>query len=292
MSEYLKGILLTAAGVLILSVDGLLIRLIDAHSFDLLFWRGLLMSITIAFVLMLQRSTLAWLPLDAAALRSSFLMIICTITFVVAINLSSVANVLVIISAQPLFAAVLGWIFLREMPQTMTWVAICLSMIGIGWVLAGSWSQPNFTGDLLALVCCLALAAKFVNDRAVSHRDMRPALILAGLGTATVSFFAGDPMGFSGDAWWYMIILCLLVSPLAFCLITIGPMRIPAAEVGMLMLLETAIGPVWVWLVLSEEPSATAIQGGSIVVGTLMLHSLYQWRSHRLKTTRGLQTCL
>ena len=292
MLEYIKGILLTAAGVLILSVDGLLIRLIAADSFDLLFWRGLLMSVTIAFVLMLQKSTSSWFPMDAAALRSSFFMVICTITFVVAINLSSMANVLVIISSQPLFAAVLWWIFLREMPQPVTWVAIFLSMIGIGWVLVGSWSEPNFTGDFLALVCCITLAAKFVNDRAVSHRDMTPALILAGLGTASISFFAGDPMGFSGDAWWYMIILCLLVSPLAFCLITIGPMRIPAAEVGMLMLLETAIGPVWVWLVLSEEPSATAIQGGSIVIGTLLLHSLFQWRSHQIKTAKGLQTCL
>jgi drug/metabolite transporter (DMT)-like permease len=281
MSEYIKGILLTAAGVLILSIDGLLIRLISANSFDLLFWRGLLMSVTIAVVLLLQKSTHSFLPMDASALRSSFFMVVCTITFVMAINLSSVANVLVIISSQPLFAAVLGWVFLREMPQPITWLAIFLSMLGIGWVLLGSWSEPNFTGDLLALICCLALAAKFVNDRAVSHRDMTPALILAGLVTALVSFFYGDPMALSGVSWWYMVALCLLVSPLAFCLITIGPMRIPAAEVGMLMLLETAIGPLWVWLVLSEAPSTTAIQGGSLVIGTLLLHSLYQWRNNK-----------
>ena len=284
MSEYIKGIILTAVGVLILSFDGLLIRLISADSFDLLFWRGLLMSVTIAGVLVVQKSTSSWLPMDASSLRSSFLMAVTTITFVMAINLSSVANVLVIISSQPLFAAVLGWIFLREMPQPITWLAIILSMIGIGWVLSGSWSEPNFTGDLLALVCCIALAGKFVNDRAVSHRDMTPALISSGLILALVSFFAGSPMALSGDAWWYMVALCLIVSPLAFAFITIGPMRIPAAEVGMLMLLETAVGPLWVWLILSEEPSPTAVQGGSLVIGTLLLHSLYQWRRHRLNT--------
>jgi len=150
-------------------------------------------------------------------------------------------------------------------------------------VLSGSWSEPNFTGDVLALVCCIALAAKFVNDRAVSHRDMTPALISSGLILALVSFFAGSPMALSGDAWWYMVALCLIVSPLAFAFITIGPMRIPAAEVGMLMLLETAVGPLWVWLVLSEEPSSTAVQGGSLVIGTLLLHSLYQWRRNRVK---------
>ena len=282
MSEYLKGILLTAAGVLILSIDSLLIRLIAADSFDLLFWRGLLMSITISIVLIIQRSTSSRLPMDAVSLRSSLFMVIHIVGFVMAINLSSVANVLVILSAAPLFAAMLGWIFLREMPQPITWAAIFLSMIGIGWVLTGSWSKPNFTGDLLALICCIALAARFVNDRSVSHRDMTPSLIVAGLILALVSFFAGNPMGFSGDGWWYMVALCLIVSPLALTLITIGPMRIPAAEVGMLMLLETAVGPLWVWLFLSEEPSSAALQGGSLVIGTLLLHSLYQWQQRRL----------
>lgn len=285
MTEYIKGIVYTAVGVLILSFDGLLIRLISADSFDLLFWRGLLMSVTIVVVLKLQKSTDSFLPLDAAALRSSFFMVVCTITFVVAINMSSVANVLVIISSQPLFAAILGWIFLREMPQPITWLAIFLSMIGIGWVLLGSWSEPNFIGDLMALICCLALAAKFVNDRGVSHRDMTPALIIAGLALALISVFAGSPMSLSGSDWWYMVALCLLVSPLAFCLITIGPMRIPAAEVGMLMLLETAVGPLWVWLVLSEEPGSAAVQGGSLVIGTLLAHSLYQWKNNRSKST-------
>ena len=283
MSEYLKGILLTAAGVLILSIDSLLIRLIAADSFDLLFWRGLLMSVTIFMVLIIQRSTSSRFPMDAVSLRSSFFMVIHIVGFVMAINLSSVANVLVILSAAPLFAAVLGWIFLRVMPQPVTWAAIFLSMIGIGWVLTGSWSEPNFTGDLLALICCIALAARFVNDRSVSHRDMTPSLIVAGLILALVSFFAGNPMGFSGDGWWYMVALCLIVSPLALTLITIGPMRIPAAEVGMLMLLETAVGPFWVWLFLSEEPSSKALQGGSLVIGTLLLHSLHQWRQNRLK---------
>ena len=283
MSEYLKGILLTAAGVLILSIDSLLIRLIAADSFDLLFWRGLLMSITISIVLIIQRSNSSRLPMDAVSLRSSLFMVIHIVGFVMAINLSSVANVLVILSAAPLFAAMLGWIFLREMPQPITWAAIFLSMIGIGWVLTGSWSEPNFTGDLLALICCIALAARFVNDRSVSHRDMTPSLIVAGLILALVSFFAGNPMGFSGDSWWYMVALCLIVSPLALTLITIGPMRIPAAEVGMLMLLETAVGPLWVWLFLSEEPSSKALQGGSLVIGTLLLHSLHQWRQNRLK---------
>ena len=150
MSEYIKGILLTATGVLVLSFDGLLILLISADSFTLLFWRGLLLSVSVVVLLMLQKSTQPFMPMDAASLRSSFFMTVSTIAFVMSINLSSVANVLVIISSQPLFAAILGWLFLREMPKPVTWAAIVLSMLGIAWVLLGSWSEPNFLGDMLA----------------------------------------------------------------------------------------------------------------------------------------------
>ena len=135
MSEYTKGISLTALGVIILSFDGLLIRLISVEAFDLLFWRGLLMSLMVLVILMLRKPNASMLPRDAAALRSSFFLTISTITFVVAISLSSVANVLVIISSQPLFAAVLGWLFLREMPAPSTWLAIVICLFGIGWVL-------------------------------------------------------------------------------------------------------------------------------------------------------------
>ena len=283
MSDYLKGLILTTLGVVILSFDGLLIRLISAESFDLLFWRGLLLSPAVIVLLMLQKSKASWWPHDAAALRSSALMAITTITFILAINLSSVANVLVIISSQPLFAAVFGWLLLKEKPAPVTWLAIVVCLLGIGWVLWDSWGGAHWLGDMLALACCITLSAKFVNDRAVSHRDMTPALISAGLVVAFISYFAGDPMALSGDDWGYMIALCLIINPLAFFLITLGPMRIPAAEVGMLMLLETAAGPLWVWLVLSEEPTSAALQGGTVVIATLLLHSIYQWRKSKLQ---------
>ena len=91
-------------------------------------------------------------------------------------------------------------------------------------------------------------------------------------------------------AYGVVVFVC---QPNRFLLDRYGPMRIRAAEVvGMLMLLETAVGPVWVWLVLNDIPSATAVQGGSLVVGTLLLHSLYQWRSGQKGRLKGLQTCL
>ncbi|MCV6609898.1 MAG: DMT family transporter [Amphritea sp.] len=281
-TEYLKGFLLTALGVLILSFDALLIRLIEVHSFSLLFWRGVLLALMVALWCRYRNPDKKLFSLDGAFIRSAILFAISSICFVNAINHTSVANVLVIISAQPLFAALIGRFTIGERLPAITWIAILISMAGIGWVMKDSWSSPNLTGDLLALTAALVLSGKFVNDRAVKHRDMTPALIAAGIMIAVVSLFNDNPLALNGSDWGWMLLLCVGVIPIAFVLITLGPTRIPAAEVGMLMLLETACGPLLVWLFINEAPSVAALQGGAVVIITLFLHGWIQWR----RTTR------
>ncbi len=282
-ADYIKGLLLTAFGVIVLSFDALLIRLIDAHSFDLLFWRGLLLSLVVWLWCLFRCPEQPLFPMDAAYIRSALLFAGSTIAFVCAVNLTSVASVLIIISAQPLFAAVMAQIFVGEKSPPVTRIAIAVSMLGIGWVLVGSWQDSRLAGDLVALLCALALSGRFVNDRAQRHRNMTPALIPAGLLIAAISALAGDPLALEGADWGWMLLLCLLIVPLAFILITRAPMRIPAAEVGMLMLLETAAGPLWIWIWLNEVPAGPALQGGAVVIGTLLIHGLIQWRRNRSK---------
>ena len=280
-SEYLKGFLLTALGVLVLSFDALLIRLIDAESFSLLFWRGLLMSLTVAFWCRYRYPGKPFFYRDWPSIRSAVLYALCSIFFVSAINHTSVANVLVIISAQPLFAALIARVFIGEKSSASTWVAIIICMLGIVWVMKDSWSAPSLTGDLLAFCCAICLSAKFVNDRAVKHRDMTPALITAGLLIAITSLPNASPLALSGADWGWMLILCVIVIPIAFVLITLGPTRISAAEVGMLMLLETVFGPLLVWMFINEAPTSSALQGGGVVIATLLIHGYLKWRKLR-----------
>ncbi|MCB1756303.1 MAG: DMT family transporter [Gammaproteobacteria bacterium] len=280
-TDYIKGFLLTALGVLVLSFDALLIRLIEADSFSLLFWRGLLLSLGVTFWCRYSQPGCRLIQFDAVYLRSAFFYALSTVAFVVAINKTQVANVLVIISTVPLFAALIAWLFLGEKSPLITWIAIAVAMLGIARVLSDSWQSPTLGGDLLALVCSLSIAIKFVNDRGVRDRNMTPALILAGLLIAGAGLFAGHPLSLQGNDWGWMLLLGLFVIPVAFVLITLGPMRIPAADVGMLMLLETVIGPLWVWLWLDEAPGRAALQGGAIVIATLFVHGLFQWRYGR-----------
>ncbi|MDO6564174.1 EamA family transporter [Amphritea sp. 1_MG-2023] len=277
-TDYLKGFLLTSLGVLILSFDALLIRLIEVESFSLLFWRGLLMSVMVALWCRYRYPGKPLFYRDWASLRSMLFFSISSILFVTAIHHTTVANVLVIISAQPLFAAIIARLFIGERSAPITWLAIAISMLGIGWVMKDSWSSPNLQGDLMALLCGIMLAAKFVNDRSVKHRDMTPALITSGLLVSLISLFNASPLALSGSDWGWMLLLCIVIVPIAFVLITIGPTRISAAEVGMLMLLETACGPLLVWLFLNEVPSRAALEGGGLVITTLLIHGYLQWR--------------
>ncbi len=172
----------------------------------------------------------------------------------------------------------MAWLFLKEKSSPATWLAIFFSIAGIIWVMKGSWQSPNLKGDLLALCCGLGLSAKFVNDRAVAHRNMSHALVISGLMIAAFGIVYGQPWQLQGTDWLWMPILCVIVVPAAFILITLGPMHIQATEVGMLMLLEAALGPIWVWIWLKELPSKAAFEGGAVVILTVFTHGLIQWR--------------
>ncbi len=283
--EYLKGFSLTAIGVIILSFDALLIRLIDSDSSAILFWRGLLLSIIVAIGFKLKCPNEALFRKDWRYIRSTCLFGLSSICFVVAINLTSVANVLVIISVQPLFAAFFSWIFLREKSPLITWIAIVVAMLGIVWVLADSWQGPHLQGDLLALLCGISLSCKFVNDRAEKRYSMIPTLIGGGLMMSGFALLRSGNILLADEQWLWTAILCLLIVPAAFILITLGPKRIPAAEVSMLMLLETVIGPLWVWIFLNLAPNAAALQGGSVVIITLIVHTWLRMKMHKRAAT-------
>lgn len=276
--SYAKGFALTAFGVIVLSFDALMIRLIGAEPFDLLFWRGLLFALVIYLWCRFKTPSTPLISYDRPYWLSASLFVISTICFVCAISLTSVANVLVLISIQPLFAAALSRFFLKEHQPLITWLAITLCILAIVWIFKDSWQTPSLSGDILALLCGLTISAKFVNDRATGKRNMLPALISAGVITALISLFIGDPLALSADSWLWLLLYGVVIIPLAFVLITLGPQMIPATDVAMLMLLEVALGPIWVWLWLDEVPSDATLQGGVVIITTMLGYSLLRAR--------------
>jgi drug/metabolite transporter (DMT)-like permease len=281
LSDRAKGYLITVTGVAILTPDTLLIRLAAAEPFMLAAMRGLmggLMVLTLA-ALWYRRGFVAQLHgVGFWALVVAMLQGVGLVLFVVALDYTSAANVLVLFSTTPLIAAAMAWAFLGERIPMVTLVAILISLAGLVIVASGSLGAGHLFGDLLALLDAASLAAFYVVIRRHREVDMIPAmglglLIAAGLALPFASFPAIVP-----QQWLWIALGGLLVVPFGAMLLTLGARFLAAPEVAALMLLETVIGPFWVWLVLAEQPGIRTVIGGAIIVTVLFAHALVRFR--------------
>lgn len=282
-----RGFALTLFGVLVLTPDTLLIRLIDTDPWTMTFWRGVLMPAALfaAYAAVHRRDTLANIRgLGLSGLAVAAIYGVNAVSFVLAVENTAVANVLVIIAGAPLFAALMAVIFLRERVPLATWLAIAGAISGVVIVVGGGFGQGTLTGDLFALLTALSLATTFTVLRRSRAHNMVPATALGALLTAIAVAPFADPGSLSGERLGLMLLLGLVVLPIAFGLITLGPRSVPAPEVALLMLLETVLGPFWVWLGIGETPTTATFVGGAVVLAAVALHAA--WRLARRPRVR------
>ena len=277
MSEYLKGLILTVIGVLVVTPDSLLIRLIDADSWTVIFWRNSLSGFAILLGLLLyyrrdfpkQMLSIGW-----AGLAMGVIWAIGTFCFVFSIQNTLVANTLFIVSTSPVFAALIAWLVLREAVTRRTWLTIAFSLAGIAIIAFGSMgegSQGSVIGDLAALVTALAVAISFSIARRNRTISMIPAIGISSVIAGAVAFPLAAPLADSADKIVPIILIGLLVAPIGASLLVIGPRYLPAADVSLLLLLEAVLGPLWVWWMLDEFPGSYTLIGGAFVLLTLAI---------------------
>ena len=285
LGDQAKGIGLVVVGVAILSPDAALIRLITADNWTLLFWRGLgffgvLATLTaVRYGRHLPRQMVSYGP---TGLLIALLFSGCQLSFVNSVELTNPAHVLVLVAATPIFAALFSRILMGERQTRSTALAIAFGLLGVLVTLSGSLTGGGrWQGDLLAAVVPLSLGLALTLTRRIRARDTWALYALAGLITALIAFGPSAPLSPRGADIVWMALLVLVVAPVSFALISLGPRFIPAAEVSLLMLLETILGPVWVWLIVNEPPTWQAIVGGTIIVTTLALHTHARLRATR-----------
>jgi drug/metabolite transporter (DMT)-like permease len=278
LPDHAKGMLITVAGVLAVTPDSLLIRLVSADFMTLMFWRSLLVCLTLSAGLavvhrarILEKfAAIGWPGLIFAGLFSfnSF-------SFVLAIETTTVANTLVLISAAPFFAALIARIFLRETVRRQTWLAILAAIAGILVIVSDSLGGGGaLLGDLAALVTALGLAIQFNILRRYRAVNMIPAIAVGNLITALISLPFAETLSVTPTDGLWLGLLGIVVMPVGAALITTGPRYLPAPEVSLILLLETVVGPFWVWLALGEVPSQRSFLGGAIVIAALIGHTL------------------
>lgn len=264
-----KGILMSLFGVFVLSPDSLMIRLAGLDDYTLLFYRGLFPAIAISLILWLyyrDRLIPALLSIGWAGIVNGLLFALINISFISAIQRTTVANTLLFLSSAPIFAALFSLVVLRENQRPSTWLIIALSLLSIVIIGWGSYGGSGMIGDLFALGCAIVTAASAVLVRYRKDIDLVPSIILGSLLSAAFGLAQAPGLAISSQQLLYVGVIGFLLIPCAFVLLTIAPRFANSAEVQLVYLLESILGPLWVWLVIRETPSLNTLIGGGMLL--------------------------
>ena len=173
----------------------------------------------------------------------------------------------------------------QENPEKKTWIAITITTLAVVYIFYDSIQIGNFYGDFFGLVTAFGLAAGAVIIRSAKNRNLVPSAVLGKLIVAFVAVFFVENFELVGKDVIIVPAMCILCVAIPFVLVTIAPRYITAAEVNLFFLLETILGPIWVWLVIREEPSFETIVGGLIIITTIGIHSFLALKKTQTKTT-------
>ncbi len=282
LTDQYKGSLLAFIAVIFITPDSLFIRLSNVDTWGLVFYRGIIPFFTV-FLGMLIIYKLNFFKILLSSGYHGLIYVgtfsITNITFVVSIQNTNVANTLVMIATAPMLSAILGAIFLKEPPDKKTWISIIITFIAIIYIFSDSLKLGNFYGDILGFITAIGLAVGAVTIRAAKSKNLVPAAVVGKLFVATFALFFIESFVLENKDLIIVPLMCILCVAIPFVLVTIAPRFIPAAEVNLFFLLETIIGPIWVWMIIKEQPSVETLYGGAVIIITIATHSFLKLRN-------------
>ncbi len=276
LTDQQKGSLLAFVAVMFITPDSLFIRLSNVDTWGLVFYRGIIPFMTVLIGMLIIYKLNFFKILFTSGYHGIFYVItfsVTNITFVVSIQNTNVANTLVMIATAPMLSAILGAIFLKEPPDKKTWISIIITFLAIIYIFYDSLKLGNFYGDVLGFVTAIGLAVGAVIIRSAKNKNLVPAAVVGKLFVATFALLFIESFELVGKDLLIVPMMCILCVAIPFVLVTIAPRFIPAAEVNLFFLLETIIGPIWVWLIIKEQPSLETLHGGLIIITTIAIHS-------------------
>ncbi len=282
MNTTQKGLLITTLGVLFVVPDSLFVRLIDADALTIAFWRLFLSGGMLTIGILAMRGLTPFRAVFSTGRYGAIYMIgvgISGILFIVAVSLTSVANVVFIIASLPVFAALFSRVFLGEPVTTRMALTMVVVMVGLSVIAYGSGENENASlkGDALALGVSALFAAVLTAARKVKPVSMVPAAAMGYLGCALLLVPFTAPLSVPVDQFWLVVMQGLFILTSSVFL-AIGPRFITSAEIGLLVLLESVLAPLLAWAVVGEHPGRYALFGGSIVVAALFVSNLIALR--------------
>ncbi len=283
LTDQQKGSLLAFVAVMFITPDSLFIRLSSLDTWGLVFYRGIIPFFTVFFGMLLIYKLNFFKILFNSGVHGIIYIAtfsITNITFVISIQNTNVANTLVMIATAPMLSAILGAIFLKEPPDRKTLFSIIITFFAIIYIFFDSLKVGNLYGDILGFITAFGLALGAITIRSAKTKNLVPAAVVGKLFVASFALFFIESFVLIDRDLFIVPLMCILCVAIPLVLVTIAPRFITAAEVNLFFLLETIIGPIWVWVIINEQPSIETLQGGAIIVITLAIHSFLKLRKN------------
>ena len=275
-SDQKKGMLLAFIAIMFITPDSLFIRLAQLGSWNLIFYRGFIPFIVVFVGLLIVYKNKLITELINNGWHGIAYAVTFTITnimFVISIENTNVANTLIMIALAPMLSAIISFVFLKEKPDQKTWVAIIITTLAVIFIFYDALDAGHFLGNFLGLVCATGLAVGAVIIRSAKKISLVPSAMIGKLMVALIALLFVDKLKLEGNDLTIIPLMCIMCVAIPFVLVTLAPRYITAAEVNLFFLLETILGPLWVWLVIHEQPSVETLIGGAVIVFTIFIHS-------------------
>ena len=271
----LPGPLLVFLGACCLSFGGLIVKSFEgATLWQILFWRSVFFLIVISLYLILtykKQVFRSFYNSGIPGLFGGFILSFGFCGYVFAMYNTTVANANFIIQTQTIFLAIFGYFFLKEKISAITLTSIILAISGIFLMVGNSLSPGQMTGNIVAFILPISFAVLIIVIRKYPSVDMVPAQFIAGVFALIIGFLMSGKILISAHDIFLGFLAGFIQIGFGFILITIGAQRTPSAMVGVIMLIEAVLGPLWAWLFIDEQPPFIVIIGGSIVIFAVLL---------------------
>ncbi len=278
MTNNAKGLALTSLGVFIMSLESLFIKFTTISPFLFSFYIGIFMFISMISTFIFKEKAV----LKKALTTNLPMMIVCAILmgtsnifFITAVKTTTVANVVIIFSTAALFSALFAYLFYREKITKNIIIASFFMFVGLFIIFNDKLEIGSIEGNIYALLCTAFFATSYVILSRYKDMDRFILTAFSGLALSMIAFFFCDDLAIDFKTLAVVMIMGLLISPISRVFLGNGAKYISASEVSLLMIIETIMAPVWVWIFLNEVPSSYTFIGGSVIIGTLIANSLY-----------------
>ena len=274
----LPGPFLVFLGAVSLSFGGLIVKSFEGSTlWQILFWRSFFFIIVISIFLLISYKKTVFSALYKSGLPGLVGGVILSIGFasyVFAMYETTVANANFIIQTQTLFLAIFGYVFLKEKISKLTFTCIVIAVFGILLMLGGSVSPGQMTGNLVAFIMPISFAILILIVRKFPEVDMIPLQLVAGIFATLIGLAMSPTIMISSNDIFLGFLAGFFQVGFGFIFITIGARSTPSAFVGIIMLTEAVLGPLWAWLFVNENPPISVLIGGSIVITAVVIQFL------------------